>query len=127
VMGKKREVEDTEVGGLIIGEPVDLEKMFGGLTRQSPDEPLPVEYVIALYGLRGIEGNRTLLRVYQDYLLKYDRHTVPHDHIRAWEILVDGRIRSDKAVAATVLRWGMQRCAQVKRTEGKLLQHVLGS
>jgi hypothetical protein len=132
-MRKKKEreeiedMEDFEAGGLLIGEPVDLDKLFRRLTKHSPEEPLPVEYVIALYGLRGLEGNRTLLHVYQDYLKKYDSHTVPHDHLRAWEILVDGRVRSDKAVAATVLRWGMQRCELVKRAECKLLHQVLGS
>ena len=126
-MEKKRETEGTEAGILLIGEPVDLDRMFERLNRHTQEELLPVEYVIAFYGLRGLEGNRALLRVYQEYLAKFNRHTVPHDHLRAWEILVDGRIRSDKAVAATVLRWGMQRCAQVKRAGCKLLKQVLRS
>lgn len=123
-------LKGLEMEGLFVGEPVNVEKMFNKkkkpLTRVSKSS-IPVEEVIAWYGLSGLEGQRDLLLVYQNFLVAYERTTVPQEHLRAWEILVAGHVKSDRNVAATVLRWGMQRCSPVKRAQHRLLRQVLES
>ncbi len=127
---EERKLEELELEGLYVGEPVDVDKIFNKKKKplkRVPKPSIPVEEIIAWYGLCGLEGQRALLLVYQNFLMAYERATVPQEHLRAWEILVAGHVKSDKNVAATVLRWGMQRCAQVKRAQHQLLRQVLDS
>jgi hypothetical protein len=123
-MAEKTNTECVEIGGLIIGEPVNLDGMFGNVEKRMEKSLPPAERVIAVYDLEGLEGNRALLRVYQDYLVSFQKDEVPYEHLPAWEILVEGRIRRDSRTASALLRWGMQRCAAVMRSERKLLREV---
>ena len=105
---EEKRVEEMESDGLIIGEPMDLRKIFG----ISPKITLPpaIDFVIVYYGLRGMEGTPALLSHYQGWLMQYDEDTAPLEHVRAWEILVGGRMTRNRTTAAAILRWGLTRC-----------------
>ncbi len=105
----------AEAGGLIIGDPIDLDRVLGSTRKQALSNQPAVDRLIAANKLSGLEGDPELLRAYQSHLSRYTRETVPLEHSRAWEILVAGRTGKDPVIAASVLRWGMKRFTRVRQ------------